>query len=78
MAKKLFEGGMVVIRRFGTYVNTVLNNEESVRKFLFDNCPPNWDYSDEDARAPKVIPARTSTENLLLIAKEKGFTLDLA
>lgn len=75
MAKQLFEGGMVVIRRFGTYVNTILNNEESVRRFLLDNCPPNWDIIDEEL--PPFLSNRISTEKLQQIAKEKGYTFDL-
>lgn len=76
MAKSLFTGGRVLVRRFGNPVIEIDNTETAVRSFLLKNCPPNWDYTNEDEIRPARIPETTETKELLKIAEEKKFTFD--
>lgn len=77
MTKQLFRGGKCIIRRFGNYVNTVDNTELAIRTFLLKNCPPNWDYQNENELRPAKIPNTFRTRDILKIAKEKKFTFEV-
>ena len=73
--------GVLIVRRYGNYVNWVFDSDESIRQFIIKSVRPTDEYreariteSNRDTGGPLMIHGSTGILECMQIARKQGYT----